>query len=278
VDIGITIAPLLFPEGTTGYLLTFQDITPFKRLERETRLRQRLAAVGEMAAGIAHEIRNPLASVSGSLELLRREIPLSDDQAQLMDIALRESERLNERIRLFLSYARPQQSASVPLDVRRILTDAAVLLRNSVDARESHDISVDSPDDARLVECDETEVRQILWSLGTNGLRAMPRGGRLVLSARVEAESAGACLALAVADEGCGIPAEELDQVFQPFRGSFSQGAGLGLAIVHRIVTDHGGRVQVASTPGAGTTVSVRLPVAAARVDADAPLASRRSA
>jgi signal transduction histidine kinase len=121
------------------------------------------------------------------------------------------------------------------------------------------------------VECDETEVRQILWSLGTNGLRAMPRGGRLVLSARVEAESAGACLALTVADEGCGIPAEELDQVFQPFRGSFSQGAGLGLAIVHRIVTDHGGRVQVASTPGAGTTVSVRLPVAA-------PLASRRSA
>jgi two-component system sensor histidine kinase PilS (NtrC family) len=271
VDIGLTIAPLYFPEGTTGHLLTFQDITPFKRLERETRLRQRLAAVGEMAAGIAHEIRNPLASVSGSLELLRREIPLSDDQAQLMDIALRESERLNERIRLFLSYARPQQSASVPLDVRRVLTDAAVLLRNSVDARESHDISVDSPEDARLVECDETEVRQILWSLGTNGLRAMPRGGRLVLSARVEAESAGACLALTVADEGCGIPAEELDQVFQPFRGSFSQGAGLGLAIVHRIVTDHGGRVQVASTPGAGTTVSVRLPVAA-------PLASRRSA
>jgi two-component system sensor histidine kinase PilS (NtrC family) len=259
IDIGLSITTLLFPEGTSGYLVTFQNITELKRLEREARLQQRLAAVGEMAAGIAHEIRNPLASMSGSLDLLRKELPLSDEQGELLDIVLRESERLNERIRLFLAYARPERFTVAPVDVGRVTRDAAQLLRNSVDVREDHVIDVEAPAAPLSYECDETEVRQILWSLGTNGLRAMPSGGRLLLSVR--ADHASGDLVLAVQDQGCGIPSDELDSVFQPFRRSFQKGAGLGLAIVQRIATDYGGRVDLSSTVGAGTTVSVRLPV-----------------
>jgi two-component system sensor histidine kinase PilS (NtrC family) len=216
-----------------------------------------------MAAGIAHEIRNPLAAMSGSLELLRRELPLSNDQAELMDIALRESERLNERIRLFLAYARPQPLHVVRLDARRVVQDAAHLLRNSVDARTDHSIAVDVPAEPVWIDGDETEIRQILWSLGTNGLRSMVSGGQLRLSARLD--PAAAALVLVVQDHGCGIRSAELDDVFQPFKRSFPTGAGLGLAIVHRIVTDHGGHVQVSSTVDVGTTVTVRLPSSAAQ-------------
>jgi two-component system, NtrC family, sensor histidine kinase PilS len=267
IEIGLTISPLQFPEGTTGHLVTFQDITDLKRFERETRLQQRLVAVGEMAAGIAHEVRNPLAAMSGSLELLRKELPLSNDQAELMDIALRESERLNERIRLFLAYARPQPLMIARLDARRVVQDAAQVLRNSVDARSDHEIAVDVPAEPVWIDGDETEIRQILWSLGTNGLRAMVDGGQLRLTARLEPAGADGALVLMVQDHGCGIPAADLDAVFQPFKGSFTRGAGLGLAIVHRIVTDHGGQVQVASTPNAGTTVTVRLPASRAGLD-----------
>jgi two-component system sensor histidine kinase PilS (NtrC family) len=259
IDLGLSVATLQFPEGTAGYLFTFQDVTDLKRLERDARLQQRLAAVGEMAAGIAHEIRNPLASMAGSIEVLRQELPLTDEQQQLMDIALRESERLNERIRLFLAYARPQRHGTTRVDVRRVLHDSAQLLRNSVDLRAGHVIEVPGPAEPLWYECDEAEVRQILWSLGTNGLRAMPNGGRLRLQAQ-GGDAAGDDLVLSVQDEGCGIPSEELEAVFQPFRRSFEQGAGLGLAIVHRIATDYGGRVEVTSTVGAGTTVHVRLP------------------
>src|SRR5262245_11039232 len=135
-DIGVTASALIFPDGGSGYLFVFQNVTDVRRLEREARLRQRLAAVGEMAAGIAHEIRNPLASMSGSIQLLRQELPLSDEQAQLMDIVLRESERLNQTIGSFLAYARPQRAAMSRLDVRSVVEDAAALLRNSAEVRD----------------------------------------------------------------------------------------------------------------------------------------------
>ncbi len=160
---------------------SFQDVTDVKRLERDARLRQRLAAVGEMAAGIAHEIRNPLASMSGSIQVLRQELPLSEEQAQLMDIVLRESERLNDTIRSFLAYARPQRSAMARLDIRRVLQDAATLLRNSAEVRNDHVIDVEVPAEPVWYEADENQIRQIVWNLATNGLRAMANGGRLLI-------------------------------------------------------------------------------------------------
>ncbi|HUK34930.1 MAG TPA: ATP-binding protein, partial [Vicinamibacterales bacterium] len=141
-------------------------------------------------------------------------------------------------------------------DVRRALNDAALLLRNSADVQDNHVIDVDVPPTELSYEADEGQVKQIVWNLATNGLRAMPNGGRLVLRAANEADG----VVITVRDEGVGIPANELDGLFQPFHGRFVKGSGLGLAIVHRIVTDYDGEIQVNSQPGHGTTVAVRLP------------------
>ena len=257
IELGMTAGHLETPGGRAGVLVSFQDVTRIKKLERDAAMQQRLAAVGEMAAGIAHEIRNPLASMSGSIQILRQELPLSAEQEQLMDIVLRESDRLNSTIRSFLAYARPQRFAVARLDVRRALGDTALLLRNSADVRDDHVIVVDVPPHELWYDADEGQIKQIVWNLATNGIRAMPEGGRLRLAAQPEPEGG---VSIEVQDEGTGIAPEALDGLFQPFHGSFARGSGLGLAIVHRIVTDYKGEVQVSSQPGAGTTVSVRLP------------------
>ena len=262
VEIGLSIAYLQTPGGRAGYLVTFQDVTDIKKLERDARLQQRLAAVGEMAAGIAHEIRNPLASMSGSIQILRHELPLSTEQGQLMDIVLRESERLNTTIGSFLAYARPQRFAIARFDVRRALNDAALLLRNSAEVQQGHLIDVDVPPSELWYDADEGQVKQIVWNLASNGLRAMPKGGRLRLMAAVDPATDG--VVITVQDEGIGIAPDELEGLFQPFHGGFAQGSGLGLAIVHRIVTDYNGKIQVSSQPGHGTTVAVHLPARAA--------------
>jgi two-component system sensor histidine kinase PilS (NtrC family) len=262
LEIGLTATHLETPGGRVGLLFTFQDVTSIKKLERDAAIQQRLAAVGEMAAGIAHEIRNPLASMSGSIQILRQELPLSSEQEQLMDIVLRESERLNTTIRSFLAYARPQRFQIERFDVRRALNDTALLLRHSAEVLEGHEIAVDVPASELWYEADEGQIKQIVWNLATNGLRAMPEGGRLHLTGAFEPSSDG--VVLTVHDEGIGIPANELDGLFQPFHGTFAKGSGLGLAIVHRIVTDYNGEILVSSQPGTGTTVSVRLPARAA--------------
>jgi two-component system sensor histidine kinase PilS (NtrC family) len=261
IDLGLGVAHLQTPGGRAGYLITFQDVTDIKKLERDARMQQRLAAVGEMAAGIAHEIRNPLASMSGSIQILRQELPLSAEQEQLMDIVLRESERLNSSIRSFLAYARPQRFEIARFDVRRALNDTALLLRNSSEIRDDHVIDVELPPTELWFEADENQIKQIVWNLATNGVRAMPDGGRLKLVGVFEPASDS--LVITVRDEGIGIAPEELDGLFQPFHGSFTKGSGLGLAIVHRIVTDYNGEIQVSSRRGEGTAVSVRLPARA---------------
>lgn len=264
IDVGLSVAGLPLPDGSRGYIYTFQDVTDVKRFEQNARLQQRLAAVGEMAAGIAHEIRNPLASMSGSMQMLKQELPLSTDQAQLMDIVLKESERLNQTIKSFLAYARPQRFSLQELDLRPLVHETAVLLRNSTDIEETHRIEVEQAEAPVMINADEGQIRQIIWNLATNGLRAMPGGGTLRLSAVHEV--AGSDLAiLRVEDEGVGIAPEEVDSIFQPFRGSFGKGTGLGLAIVHRIVTDYDGHIEVRPRSGGGTIFRVIFPMSAAR-------------
>jgi len=266
LEIGLATAPLLTPRGESGLLFTFQDVTELKKRDREARVQQRLAAVGEMAAGIAHEIRNPLASMVGSIQILRDELPLSTEQSQLMDIVLRESERLNDTIRSFLAFARPQRSTMADLDLRLILRDTARLLENNSEVTEQHAVVVDEPPDPVMYRADEAQIRQIVWNLATNGLRAMPSGGELRLCTR----ATDAEVLVGVQDEGVGIAPEDLDSIFQPFRGTFGRGTGLGLSIVHRIASDYGGEVRVTSEKGKGTRVEVALPLSAA---ASAPLA-----
>ncbi|MGD9905819.1 MAG: nitrogen regulation protein NR(II) [Vicinamibacterales bacterium] len=256
IELGVSAAPLPLGGGERGVIFTFQDVTDIKGLERTAQVRQRLAAVGEMAAGIAHEIRNPLASMSGAMQMLRGELALSEEQAKLMDIVLRESDRLNSTISSFLAYARPGRVDVTRIDARRPVQDAAALLRTSPETAESHVIAVEVPDTPVWLDADEHQLRQIIWNLATNGLKAMPDGGRLVLFAGRDGDDA----LVGVRDEGTGIPADEVDAIFHPFRGSFARGSGLGLAIVHRIVTDYNGRIDVQSAVGRGTTIVARFP------------------
>ena len=210
-----------------------------------------------MAAGIAHEIRNPLASMSGSIQILRHDLPLNAEQTRLMDIVLRESDRLNSTIRAFLAYARPGPFEPRRLDLVRVVSDTALLLRHDSEFGERHHLDVVASSEPVWVEADENQMRQIVWNLATNALHAMPDGGHLGLSARRMSDD---WAVLRVSDDGIGIAAGEVENVFQPFRGAFGKGTGLGLAIVHRVVSDHGGDVHVHSTEGVGTTVEVQLP------------------
>jgi two-component system sensor histidine kinase PilS (NtrC family) len=263
IEVGLSVAALPLPDGSRGYLYTFQDVTDVRRFEQNARLQQRLAAVGEMAAGIAHEIRNPLASMSGSMQMLKQELPLSSDQAQLMDIVLKESDRLNQTIKSFLAYARPQRFSVQALDLRQVVQETVLMLRNSSEVSDSHIVDVRIDDAPVTVDADESQIRQIVWNLATNGLRAMPAGGALCVSAVNETAAGVERRVLLVEDQGVGIPPEEVDSIFQPFRGSFGKGTGLGLAIVHRIVTDYGGFIDVRPRPGGGTVFRITFPLAA---------------
>lgn len=271
IEVGLSATQLPLPNGQRGFMYTFQDVTDVKRLERHAQLQQRLAAVGEMAAGIAHEIRNPLASMSGSMQILRQELHLSDDQSRLMDIVLRESDRLSDTIRSFLAYARPQRLAIQHLDLRQVVQDAATLLRNSPEVGEHHRVEIANAAEPVMVDADENQIRQIIWNLATNALRAMPKGGRLRVSATIDRRAgAPAHAILLMEDEGVGIAERDVETIFQPFQGTFGKGSGLGLAIVHRIVTGYNGRIDVQSVPGKGTTFRVSFPAAQ-----DAPMPVR---
>ncbi len=276
IELGLSTAPLVTPRGAAGFVLTFRDVTQARKEEREARFQQRLAAVGEMAAGIAHEIRNPLASMAGSIQILRQDLPLNDEQSQLMDIVLRESDRLNDTIRSFLAYARPQRQANAPVDVGRIITDAGRLLENSPELSAKHRIVVQAPSSPVWLNADESQIRQIVWNLATNGLRAMPNGGSLTLSARRPEAAPGDAdeVLIDVLDEGTGIAAEDLDGIFQPFRAGFVRGTGLGLSIVQRIVAEYGGEIEVTSERGSGTRVLVRFPANAR--DAGVPVEAEK--
>jgi two-component system sensor histidine kinase PilS (NtrC family) len=277
IELGLSTAPLVTPRGATGFLLTFQDVTEARKEDREARIQQRLAAVGEMAAGIAHEIRNPLASMAGSIQILRQDLPLNPEQAQLMDIVLRESDRLNDTIRSFLAYARPQRETNARVDVGRVLTEAGRLLENSPELNPGHRIVVAPTAGPVWLDADENQIRQIVWNLATNGLRAMPKGGQLTLAARrrssvpdADEGTVGGAIddgVSAVRDAGRGSAPEELDGIFQPFRAGFVRGTGLGLSIVQRIVAEYGGEIEVTSERGSGTCVVVRFPAVAHDAD-----------
>ena len=265
MEVGISTAAVKTPRGEMGFVFTFLDVTEARKQEREARVQQRLAAVGEMAAGIAHEIRNPLASMSGSLQILREQLPLSEEQGQLMDIVLRESDRLNETIRSFLAYA--QAAAPVAFSQFRRASGAHRYRAVAAEQPRAPEGARDPPSTYRRSRCSSTptkaQIRQIVWNLATNGLRSMPerRGAPARRRPGRGAENAEKVL-IAVKDEGIGIAPEDLEGILQPFHGGFERGTGLGLSIVHRIVSDYGGELLMTSARGKGTTVTVKLPAA----------------
>jgi two-component system sensor histidine kinase PilS (NtrC family) len=244
----------------TGRILIFQNLTRLKRLEGEVRLKEKLAAVGELAAGIAHEIRNPLASISGSVQVLKGMVAPGSAELRLMEIVVTESQRLARILEEFLRYVGPRERAVESVDAPAALRDVLTLLQHSDEVSPEHTIDVALEPLSAVLYADPGQLRQIFWNVARNSVAAMPAGGRLTVTTRLR----DGFWTVAFADEGRGMTSEERDRLFTPFAHSFPGGTGLGLAIVYRIVEEHGGRIDVSTELRRGTTVTISLPAAAA--------------
>lgn len=256
---GVSASPLRDAGGrATGRILNFQNLTRLKKLEGEVRLKEKMAAVGELAAGIAHEIRNPLASISGSVQVLKGMVAPGSAELQLMNIVVTESQRLSRILEDFLRYVRPRERAVEPVDAPAALRDVLTLLAHSDEISPRHAIALDLDPPSAILPADPGQLRQIFWNVARNAVAAMPSGGSLAVKARVT----DGAWTVSFTDEGRGMTAEERELLFTPFAHSFPGGSGLGLAIVYRIVEEHGGRIDVTTEPLHGTTVTIALPVA----------------
>ncbi len=256
--LGFSISPLFSEFGkTTGMVITFQDLTQVRALEETSRRQDRLAAIGRMAASIAHEIRNPLAAMRGSIQMLRSEMEGDSSQTELMEIILRELDRLNRIITDFLSYARPRTITQSQVDVGELLHQTFILLQHSPEILKTQSIEEDIPREPLIAVADAGQLKQVFWNLARNALQAMPQGG--TLRARVELNSHNR-LRISFSDTGRGMSHDQVEHLFEPF-SSTTGGTGLGLSIVYQIIRDHGGTINVSSLEGQGTTITVELPI-----------------
>ena len=259
--LGFSVSPLVDLErNLIGYIISFQDLTEIKRLEEEVRLKDRMAAIGRMAAGIAHEIRNPLTAIRGSVEILRAHAGSTSKQDdRLYEILIRESDRLNDFIENFLHFARPGNYPKTPMDLVSLLRDSMTLLENSPSIRNKHTMVLNLETAEIFVSGNMNQLQQVFWNLCQNAIRAMPGGGTLTVAAR-SSHDGGA--EVEFRDTGIGMTREEMDRLFQPFQSGFTEGTGLGLSIVFNIIEEHHGRISFESEKGKGTTVTLSFPPA----------------
>ena len=257
VPVLMTFSTLRSAVGTrVGTVVACEDLSTLRRMEERMRQADRLASLGRMSANIAHELRNPLASLTGAIEVLGSEASLGEEERQrLTGIVLRESDRLNGIISDFLTYARPAPLERARVDVNALIEEVLLLLEHG--ALPTDVKLVRTIPDALHADLDGSQLPQALWNLVLNAAQAMPSGGELTVTASIDAGT----LSIGVSDTGTGIPTSVLPHVFEPFFSTKSGGSGLGLALVDRVTRDHGGEVLMHSTPGLGTTVTLRIPV-----------------
>jgi len=255
--LGFSISPLRTGDNeTTGYVFNFQDLTELKRLEREVATKERMAALGRLSAAIAHEIRQPLTAMTGALKELARLAPLDEDDKRLVQIVSRESQRLNQIIGDFLDYSRERKFSFSDLDMAALLDETLLLLERS--SADSGKYRIERKLGARGVRAraDRDGMKQVLWNLCNNALRAMPDGG--TLTASLDAD--GNCIRISIGDTGIGLDPRDAARIFEPFQSGFPGGTGLGLAIVYQILQAHGGRIRAQSGESGGSTFVVEIP------------------
>lgn len=255
--LGFSVSPLSSENGdTTGAVITFQDLTHIRALEETSRRQDRLAAIGRMAASIAHEIRNPLAAMRGSIQMLRADMAGDASHMELMEIILRESDRLNRIISDFLSYARPRSIVQSKVDIGELLKQTFTLLRHSAEISDKHVIEENVPPQPVLISADSEQLQQVFWNLARNALQAMPSGGTLRADVHTNPKTR---LRITFSDTGRGMSPQQVEHLFEPF-SSTTGGTGLGLSIVYQIIRDHGGTINVRSREGQGTKITIDLP------------------
>jgi len=263
--LALSLAPLQARGRSAGIVGAFQDITPLKKMEEVVRRKQWLATIGELSAGLAHEIRNPLAALSGAIQVMRKDLYTTDVNRPLLDLALRETERLNGIVSDFLQYARPRPLNLKQCDVNELVQDTIHLLEQTPEYGGKIRFVRHLAPDGVVTMVDPDQMRQVCWNLGLNACQAMPDGGTLAVSTRRVAPPVGGTegdsVEIVFEDNGPGIPEEHLHKIFYPFFTTKEGGTGLGLSLVHRIMDEHKGTVLVESVLGEGTCVKLTLPI-----------------
>jgi len=260
VPLGVSVSLLKDEDSRAGVVLIFQDLTDVKRMTERVRLADRLAALGELSAAIAHEIRTPLASISGSVEMLRDSFEVQGENRRLVDLVVKESERLKSIIDHFLEFARQKPSRMKDVILNSVLTEVVYLVKNHPSFKETIRVEVETPG---LVEAylDEETIKQVFYNLALNAIEALPSGGKLKVSLGSCSRGGKEFAVVAFEDNGVGIDKADLEQIFEPFFTRKKAGTGLGLAISSKIVQEHGGTIEIRSNKGSGTTATVYLPV-----------------
>lgn len=257
LTLGISISPLRDVHNhIVGRVINFQDLTELRSMEEQFRRTERMATLGRVAAGVAHEIRNPLASISGSIELLKDTPQRTEDDKTLMTIVVREIDRLNELITELLAYASPRPREAVVFDLGDLAREIVFVLKQD---RGNDGIGIElGRCEPALVRADSAQIRQVVWNLLRNAVDAVT--GRQPATVTINVFAEGATHVVEVIDDGVGIPPDVVAHIFEPFFTTKSTGSGLGLAICHAIVTEHGGVIEVKSELGRGTKFRFSLP------------------
>lgn len=243
-------------EGRLGSLMFLRDLTGVRRLEAEVRRREKLAAVGNLAAGVAHELRNPLSSIKGYATYFGGRFPEGSADREAAQVMVKEVERLNRAIGDLIGLSRPTDIRPRMTGMRRLIEDTLRLIGQDA-ANHKVAIRFDAPEVLPDVAIDPDRMRQVILNLCLNGLEAMPDGGELFLSLHPEPDA----LRLEIRDTGMGIAPDALPHIFDPYFTTKGQGTGLGLATVHKIMEAHGGSISVTSEPGQGAVFRLLLPL-----------------
>lgn len=277
IPVGVGLSPLRDADGTVlGLIAIFQDLTEKRRIEERLRQADRLAAVGHLAASIAHEIRNPLAAISGSIQVLKEELELSGRDHKLLEIVLREADRLKLITGQFLEFVRPKAARPRECELGSVLGETVTLLEKCSERHPETKIIFEGPPRPTRVLADPDQLRQVFWNICLNALQAMPKGGTLTIATRVTSEGAEERsplhpgthapqpfpphqVEISFSDTGGGVPDEALPRIFDPFYTTKAQGTGLGLSIAKKLVEGLGGVLEVENRTGKGMIFRILL-------------------